>query len=297
MDATPKPFKWLVGLDLRPRSQGAVRYAAWIARSSKQQPERLVGVHVLEEAHLLMALRYHHLDELERTAREAAAKMLQDNGAADVFAEVSVVEGRAAEESLEAARTYHHADALVIGRYATREGRHLVRLGRVARRLLRKASGPVVVVPPDLDPAQIGGGPIVVATDMAPDAASALRFGAMMAARLSRPLVAVHVVPTPDDWGEHYLPPESVAKMHREHVEVGTKELARWCTEHGHAKVEQVVLHGAIVEQLDDFLDARKAALLCVGSRHLSLGERLLITSIGSELAAVAPCAVAIVPP
>jgi nucleotide-binding universal stress UspA family protein len=48
---------------------------------------------------------------------------------------------------------------------------------------------------------------------------------------------------------------------------------------------------------MDDFVGARKAALLCVGSRHLTLGERLLITSMGSELAAVAPCPVAVVPP
>src|SRR5690606_35418270 len=78
--------KWLCGLDLRPSSQGAIRWARWLAQ--RTGADTLAGVHVLEEAHLQAALRYHHLQELTDTARDVAGDVLTKCGATSVMSTV-----------------------------------------------------------------------------------------------------------------------------------------------------------------------------------------------------------------
>jgi nucleotide-binding universal stress UspA family protein len=291
-------MKWIVGLDLRRLSQGAIRFAAWLGRSSTAQGgEHIVGIHVLEEAHLRAALRYHHLKELVDGAREAAEEVVTRVGAEEQIDEIHIVQGGTAERSLEAARIYHHADAIIIGRYAKREGRSLLRLGRVARRIVRRLAMPVVVVPPDHDPPQGNEGPVLASVNLGEETDEAVAFAASLAERLQRPLVLAHVVPRPEDYGAHYIPEASIDRMTREHQQEGEQALAEWASAHGHHDAERVVLQGGVVDRLVDLAVERDASLLVAGSRQLSTFERVLLTSVGSELAATAPCPVAIVPP
>ena len=83
------------------------------------------------------------------------------------------------------------ASGLVIGRAAERGSRAVVRLGRVARRVLRRLPCPVVVVPPDLS--AVADGPILLATDLDVASASAVTFARDLAARHGRELKVVHV--------------------------------------------------------------------------------------------------------
>ncbi len=286
-------MKWIVGLDLRPQSQGAIRFARWLAESSDK--DALVGVHVLEEAHLQPALRYHHLDELMGTAREVAAKVVDECAATKVLGGLEIVQGVHAERSLEAAREYHYCDGIIVGRQAPREGHRLLRLGRVARRLLRSLDSPVIVVPPDYDPPSPG--PVVATTNLREDAEEGIRFAASMAERLKRPLLVLHIVPYADDYGAHYIPEESRKKIAAQKQEEGESSLAAWLAKIGVDAAEEVVVQGGVVERSIEAATQRQASLLVSGSRLLSALERLLLTSIGSELAATAPCPVAVVPP
>src|SRR5690606_565815 len=93
------------------------------------------------------------------------------------------------------------ADALIVGRRSTVRGGGLIRLGAVTRNALRAAAGPIIVVPADLDPTTLGPGPLVVATNLMKDAVSACRFARRLGVRLSRPVVAAHVVGQPEGWG------------------------------------------------------------------------------------------------
>lgn len=291
-------MKWIVGLDLRRQSQGAIKFSAWLSRTSTAEGgEHIIGIHVLEEAHLRAALRYHQLEELVEGAREAAEQVVSRVGADDRMAEIHIVQGGTAERSLEAARIYHHADGLIIGRYAKREGRSLLRLGRVARRIVRRLAMPVIVVPPDHDADQGHDGPVIASVNLTEDADHVVAFAASMAARLQRPLVLVHVVARPEDYGAHYIPASSLEKMSREHQEEGERALADWAAVRGYRDAERVVLQGGVIDQLVEIADQRNACLLVAGSRLLSTLERLLLTSVGSELAATAPCPVAIAPP
>lgn len=290
--------RWIVGLDLRPTGQGAIRFARFISSDTTQGTCSLVGIHVLQETTLRAALRYHHLDELMAGAREEAEMMVDKAGAKGMLSELQIVRGKRAEESLEAARVYHHAEGLIVGRQAPREGHHLLRLGKVARRLLRSLNGPLVVVPPDWDPESVEPeGPVVCATNLGEGAATAARFAAEMAAWLGRPLVLVHTVPIAEDYGANYIPLASREKMAAESQAEGERELSAWVEELGIAGAKEVVRQGHTTEQVLRVVSEMKAAVLVTGSRRLSTMERLLLTSIGSELAATSPVPVAVVPP
>jgi nucleotide-binding universal stress UspA family protein len=291
-------MKWIVGLDLRPSSQGAIRFAAWLAGQSRAEDgEELVGIHVLEDEHLRLVLRYHHLDEVIAGARASAEAALAAEGAAPRIRELQVVRGLRAEEALEEARASHGADALIVGRHAGRESHAIVRLGRVARRLLRTLASPVVVVPPDLGADEIGEGPVIALTGLGDDSLAAFRFAQRMARRLGRELGLAHAVPLPEEFGAPYLPQQSLGRLLEENQQEGRLALAEWMKTHGLRADATTVLQGEAVERAVEHARAEGSPLVVTGSRHLSAVERVLVASTGSALAAAAPFAVAVVPP
>jgi nucleotide-binding universal stress UspA family protein len=286
--------KWIVGLDLGARSVGALRFANWLASAGGDE---LVGVHVLEEAHLQAALRYHHLTELEGAAVTAAKGAIATAGANDSFYLIDVVEGRTAEESLAAAAVYRRATGIVIGRNASREGTSIVRLGRVARRVLRKLPTTVAVVPPDFDPTTSGRGPVVLACSLDDDAIAATAFARSFAERFGRALELVFVAPLPDEHAAQYVPLETLEKLRADTRTEAEAKLAAWAKTNGLDTATCVVKLGSKVDQITSHARARDAAVIVTGSRRLTGFERLLLASSGSELAAHATCPVIVVPP
>src|SRR5690606_9262026 len=213
------------------------------------------------------ALRYHHLDELISGAREQAEMRVKHANAIGVIDELHVVQGHHAEESLEAARVYHHAEGLIVGRQAPREGTHLLRLGKVARRLLRRLDGPVVVVPPDWEPESVpDDGPILCATNLGDGAVTAARFAAETAARLGRSLVLVHTLAAPEDYGAHYIPAASRQKIAAESQAQGERELAAWVEELGLVDAQLHVRQGHVTEQVLRLARETHAAMIVTGS-------------------------------
>jgi nucleotide-binding universal stress UspA family protein len=291
-------MKWIVGLDLRPSSQGAIAFASWLSKHAHSaEQEVFVGVHVLEEDHLHAVLRYHHLAEVVAGARKDCDRVLADGGVAQVFAEPQVVQGRSAERSLEAARVYHHADGLIVGRQAGSDELALVRLGRVARRVLRSLEAPVVVVPPDLTEQSIGEGPVVALTNLSDDGVQACRVAAMFAARLGRDLILLHVLPLPDAYGAQYLPAESLARLRADHEASGRAAMATWAQAHGFSPEVLRLEQGLVTDRALAFAKDQGACLLVTGSRRLGVLDRVLLTSHGSELAGSAAMPVMVVPP
>ncbi|HWB76647.1 MAG TPA: universal stress protein [Nannocystaceae bacterium] len=284
--------KWIVGLDLGERSQGALQFAAWMAQ---QGGDRLIALHVLEEDYLLSALRYHHLDEVQALARKAAEAAVDRAGARTAIASIEVLEGQTAEDSLVAARTYHRCDGIVIGRNAPRDGARIVRLGRVARRVLRALPSPVFVVPPDLG--QIGAGPVIVGVDVEEEGSTAVEFARAFAERFGRPLELVAVSPVLDVHGAQYWPAETVAKIRADHARAAEQQLAAWASARNLANATRTVRLGSVAEELVSLARERDALTIVTGSRKLSMFDRWLLASTGSELAGHATCPVAIVPP
>jgi nucleotide-binding universal stress UspA family protein len=285
-------MRWIVGLDLRPRSDGALRFAAWLARTAPGA-DSFALVHVLEEEHLRAVLRVHHLDEVTAAARDRAVRELARVEGAAGLGTPEIVRGITADEALAEALARHGADALVVGRIAGREEPRVIRLGRVARRLLRHLPAPVVVVPPDEDPAARAG-PVVALTSLTDDAAEACRFAAAFAERVARPLFVAHVVPFVD---LPFLPGPTLDDLASQGRRAGEAALAAWIAAHGLLPAQSVVLQGGILEQAEELARERDALLVVAGSTRRSGLERLASPSIGAELAAIAPVPVAVVPP
>jgi nucleotide-binding universal stress UspA family protein len=290
-------MKWVVGLDLRERSIGAVHFARWLA--SAASGTRFVGVHVLEQEHLLAVLRDHHLDEVLSGARRAAEAAVANEGAAAELTTVDIVQALNTPAGLCDAATRLQADGILLGRAAPREGQRLVRLGRVARRLLRMSTLPAIVVPPDMRAADFAGdGPVIGLTKLTDDSVAPCSFAGSMARALGRRLVIVHVIEAPSVASAQYVASVTLDRVQAERRAEAESAMARWIESCGVRADATELLVGNVVEAVTELADQRRAALLVAGSRHGgSTLERLLVASTASELAAAATRPVAVVPP
>jgi nucleotide-binding universal stress UspA family protein len=289
---------WIIGVDLRPLSHGALQFASWIAMNAvaSEGAPCFLPVHVLEEDRLLAVLRYHPLDELVAAAREAAQRTLEQHGRTEWLEHLQIFQALRPEERLEVARADAGADAIIIGRAAGRKERRVVRLGRVARRLLRALHSTVVVVPPDLQAHEIGGGPIVALTSTADDAVEAARFATALARHMGRKLALVHIVTDPADEGSPFMPRTALERARMDQVRNGERELAAWVASTGLRPDSTTVLQGNVIDEALAFADGRRSPLLVVGARRREGIDRALVPSIGRELAATAGVPVAVVP-
>lgn len=290
-------MKWVVGLDLRPRSSGAVQFARWLA--SVARGTTFIGVHVLEQEHLLAVLRDQHLDEVLSGARRAAEASIASEGASGAIAAADIVQALNAPEGLRDAATRLAADGILVGRAAPREGQKLVRLGRVARRLLRISTLPAIVVPPDMREADFGGdGPVVALTNLTDESVAACRFAGAMAQELGRALSIVHAAEPPSVAAAQYVATATLDRVEAERRTEASGGLAAWVAASGIRADTTEVLSGNVVEAASELAQTRRAALLVAGSRRGgSALERILVASTASELAAAATRPIAVVPP
>lgn len=289
-------MKWVVALDLGARSSGAIRFAHWLA--AMEPDPRFIGVHVLEQEHLLAVLRDHHLDEVLTGARKAAEASVAGEGASSTVVAVDVVQALNAPEGLRDSATRLNADGILLGRAAPREGGGLVRLGRVARRLLRITTLPVIVVPPDMKEADFGGdGPVIALTNLDDGSVEPCRFAQTMARALRRPLVVAHAVEESSVAAVQYVAVTTLERISAERLAEASSALSAWIARVGLQPDATEILSGNVVDEATAFASRRRAALVVAGSRHASTLERLLLASTASELAAAATRPVAIVPP
>lgn len=287
---------WLIGMDLSDRGQGALGYARWLSDALTGGGDRFVGVHVLEQAELQQLLRHHHLAEIETKAEALAQRLIAEAGASECLAEHQVICGLSAEHSLSDLARQAGTRALIIGRQARRGEKRLVRLGRVARRLLRTLPAPVVVVPPDLGSTAVGSGPVMLAASTSADATGAADFARQLAADLGRPLSVAHVVPGDDYLAAEMIPSGAASVFFRDLREDHERRLQAWMHAHELGGVPHQVATGPVVDRLAQLAREAEAPLVVCGSRGLSPGMRLFSSSVASDLAAACEIPVAVVP-
>ncbi len=274
-------MRWIVGVDVGQGSHAALEFLAWAAGKAILGREDAVAVHVLEDDHLRIVLRTHHLDEVKAAAGKAAEETLERHG---VDAPVEVVQAVEAFDGLAAEALKYRADALVVGRHAGLEGSGLARLGRIARGALRELAFPVIVVPHDLTPNDVGAGPVLALTGLGDDSIEAARFARRLATWMGRELVVAHAVEVLDGHRE-------------ERVAEGRRALEQWVVANGAGADRLQIVEGSVVSGATQLATELGSPLLVTGSRRLSGIDRRLHASIGTELAASAPLAVAVVPP
>ncbi len=292
---------YIVGVDLLPHSRGALHFFRTMAlgpskAEAEDEDDRFEAIHVLQDRDLRPMLSHVSLSEVERMARESFETILDEEQLHDRLTAAELVFDVSAERAL-ARRTENDPEAMVvIGRRSPRGGRGWVRLGRVARRLLRSLPGPVAVVPPDYRGPPNASGPVILATSLDSDSAGAVTLSNQLARRWGRPLLAVHVLPT-ELTPPGYLPAEAKLTLDAAHRRDAKVHLTLWLRRHELPSIESTICSGDVVEQLTSLAIERNAAALVVGSRRLSLRERLFRSSIGSDLAGTATVPVIVAPP
>jgi nucleotide-binding universal stress UspA family protein len=282
-------FTWLVGIDLGPRSGGALQFARMLRQRIHAH---VVGVYVAE-------LWQFGVASGEGTAwtpgmRAGAEQWLaaRNTGTPDAAIDAArILEAVDAESGLTEAAS--GAAGVVVGRRPAHPA-PWSRLGRVARRLLRRLPAPVIVVPPELAADEFAG-PVLLATDLSDRSVPAAELATKFARALGRPLSCVHV--GQPRWGESHrlLEPrkDELRATYREAVEQATRV---WASKHC-PEAAPVFEYGDPVERLVALVEHMHPSLLVVGSGRPGMVERIFTGSTASAVAALAPCAVAVVPP
>ncbi|KIG17446.1 Universal stress protein family protein [Enhygromyxa salina] len=292
----PPPSKWAIGVELHEAHLGPVRFASALARTDE---DLALGIHALPDLELLHPLvnQAEAKQMHEKVASQITALMAQA-GHNPAQVRVELVEDAEIERGLAEASVRLGVDALVIGRRANRDEDPIVRLGEVARKILRRLPVPVVVVPPDFgsegDPG-LGDGPVIVGVDLTGHGATATRFAAGLAKKLGRPLMLAHGTQA-FAWGISYIPAASMETLQAQTRAGAGQKLREWAGEMGLEDAKQHVFMGDPAKQLSELAVAEDAAILVTGSRMLGVVERLFLSSVSSELAATARCPVAVVP-
>lgn len=266
--------------------------ATWMARSAIGQS--CDAVHVFEPV-LRPLLRSVNADLAVETARRELVEAADRLGASNPFGHLDVVVADSAEDGLAHRAVTGGYDALLLGRAAPQSSDAMLRLGAVARKLLRRLPVAVAVVPPDVTANEIGTGPIVLGTDLTATSVAAGRFASQLANELRRELVVIHVhdrewrSPMFGAGGRIELP--SVSRT----ASTG-EDVARWVEDQDFRSVSSWCAVGPVADALIAFAREEDSPALVVGSRMLSLGQRVFTASVGTDLAGRADRMVVVVP-
>lgn len=281
-------MRWLVGVDLDGRSAGALQMAAWLSTQPSRDGLELVAVHVID-ARMLGAVG--GAGRLRSAAERVLHGLIARSALSDVIADARVITAATVEDGL--AEAAAPCDGLLIGRAAPRQGHPWVRLGSVARRMLRRLPLPVMVVPPDLSASEVGGGAVVLGADLGPSSVAAARLSRRIATDLARALVVVHIEPTygivPDYFGGGAV---VIPQQSRRTV----TDIETWAHACELGTVQTRLADGPVSEGLVGEALRESAPVVVVGSRRLSALERVFSSSVGSDVARLADRAVLVVP-
>ena len=283
-------MRWMVGIDIRHTSAGAVALARAMRKQSDEQT--MIGVHVIEDHARAIVAEFDPEAAKDLPAR--VEKLLEPLADDEAFADIGTIPATAAEDGLVGAAKERACDGYIIGRRGPSHGRALVRLGRVARRMLRTLDRPVIVVPPDWQPDTTLDGPILLLTALGAASSGAARLTKGLSLSLGTDVLVSTAVEEPTEL-DLYLPRAS------ERAEADVRDTARdlehWIARHDLADARHSVVSGPVSARMLEVAKVAGASMIVVGSRGLTTAERIFVSSLGSHLAAVAPLPVAVVPP
>lgn len=289
------PIQVAVAVDARGRCKGALEFCAWM-QAKLQGQWKMTAAHALAPAELQEVQVSDQYRDIQFLARRAVQKVVESIEGDLEFGEVELLDEAAVEVSLEGFVDKTQAQILVLGRAAPSDEDRFIRLGPVARRLLRSLPCALMVVPPDLRGAAIGEGPVLLPVDGSDSTLNAFRQAQDLAARLGRELVLVHVADSPALWGYEFISPATIQSMSSDLNTTAIRNIERWLQEHALGGHRLVVRQGVVSQEVSLLAQELDACFIVTGSRELSTTERVFVTSVGSELSASANRPVLVVP-
>lgn len=290
-------MKWIVGMALDPERLGALHFAAWLAKNAVESTT-VRGVHVMVSPRYgyALALQLRPAESIAALAEASARAVLERAGATELLAATSLATAPTITHGLTAAATEGPADCLIVGRRIDSQHRLTPRLGPNTRRLLRQLPAPVAVVPGNLRESDVGGGPVLLATDLGEASAAAGRFALRLARLLGRDVHAIHVAPSAQDYGPMYLPEALKPGIEASYDRACRDALQRWASAIGVQEGRGEVAYGDPVQEVLGVGRRIDAVAIVAGSRGLGLAERVFGHSIASDLAASADRPIIVVP-
>lgn len=267
----------VVATDLRETGSAALRYAQAIAMMHKSV---LVVVHVIDPVGYAFPEGAPKSPKLDQAAREELQRFEEETRRQGIAIHSLVETGVVYERILQAVRD-HNADLLVVGtRAKTVIGR--AALGTVARRLLAKATCPVLTVPPDADAKIHWAGRwrhVLVATDFSEASLSALGHAQRIA---DEQLIVLHA--TASDTGRardgHLERLRYLAPLNESHT----------------LPVEHIVTGGEAGEVIGEYAGKFHADLVVLGSPLNELTDEDFHTSTVLQVVSAVSCPVLCVP-
>lgn len=269
----------LCPVDLSPHSEHALRHAAMVARWYGSEVTILHARSEFEDPEQAIA-------ELTR--------MTDSIGRTDVPIRTRVQSGSAVEVVLEVARSLP-ADLIVLGTHGRGGWDHLV-LGSVVEKVLRKASCPVLTIPPPVSSpthaAPLGFERIVAALDFSEWSMSALRFAASLAQESGARLIAVHVLDSLHTENLTAYPDFDLAR-YRQHVEGDARTRLREAIPSDmRPGAEEVVATGRPHEQIVRLARERDAHLIVIGVHGRTALALMMVGSTTHQVIRTASCPV-----
>ena len=283
-------MRFVVGLKFGSEDQGAVALSGWLRAQSSEAV--FLAQHSIDPRLRTMDpdIAYQTSSGSHQLAEEAFASV----GIKDV--DTSVKAEGAPEVNLARSAAFNGADAVIVGRRARTKQHRVVRLGAVARRLLRDLPAPVLVAPPDLASTGIGSGPVLIALDGETQETRAVAFARRFAAATDRKLAVAHVFPSFTQLAAPYVPTAFLTRVRTQLQEHTRTRLEAQIDTAGVSDLPLLTAEGAAVSGLIDLAREAGACLVVCSSRQLTTSARIFESSVGSSLAATAPFAVAVVP-
>lgn len=235
--------------------------------------------------------------ELERLKSETAESFA---GSGDVPVDVLVEEGQPARHIVRRASELN-ADIIVMGTHGASGFEHLV-LGSVTERVLRRASCPVLTVPPRSQATSaLPFRRLLCAVDFSDSSLAALELAFSIAGESDALLTMVHVIEWP--WEEppppvlSELPPEHAEALadYRRYLEAGaTKRLEGLAPESWsrRGEVSSRVVHGKSYVEILRVAAADRADLIIMGVHGRNVADVMLFGSTTNQVVRRATCPV-----
>jgi len=288
-------MKWLAATNLLADSQGTLELASWFRSHSPGAESADFAVMAVAADAFVPSIP----SEREPYVAKLTAVLNENVVAAvgsDVFGHLEVRVAGAPSATLSDAAD-EMGSTLLLGRRATKHSHSFVRLGAVARRAIRRLAGPLMIVPADWQGETAGSGPVVVAVDPSKPSLTALEFGGRLAKAAGRELLLAHVLPGIEELGVAYLPAARSVVLRRDQAQAAIDAFHGFVREHDLGDIPTRVVSGPTIDAVLELASEIDAFAIACGSRGLSLSERIVSASVGSELAALATVPVAIIPP
>jgi len=283
-------MSWIVNVDLNTESIAPAIFARWIASSGS-----VTLVHVVDDVRASMATA-EEKEQISAGAHGALATIAQQAGLDPEKVDIQVGLGKLAEDFLSELAQAREAQGIITARVAAYGEDRIVHLGKTARRLLRRLPVPVIAVPPELVSEGIGAGPVVLAGDGHHDARRAKAFCLDVGGAVGRETHLVHAYPESFKPANSGLPASAWAGMYERYQAQQHDKLERWIGAYDLGGLQVHEVQGDAVASLVTVGRRLETPLVACASRELDAASRLFNSSTGSQLASLAPFAVAVVP-